>query len=149
MTVKHHLAMNLVEIFENLLEEHGIIIPDLDRPDDNDTPLYGCTWANLVDDIEEAITLFFSDKKDIVDILNTELTDINAAAFLEKFNEEYQFLYDNNDNVAGYAEALAAGNQFFEAHPNFIAEFAQYRGDPLTSDREIAAFMFALKSMSE
>lgn len=149
MTVKHHLAMNLVEIFENLLEEHGIIIPDPDRPEDNDAPLYGCTWANLVDDIENSISLFFADKKEVVDILNTELTDINIAAFLEKFNEEYQFLYDNHDNVAGYAEALAAGNQFFEAYPGFIAEFVRYRGDPLTSDREIAAFMFTLESMSE
>lgn len=146
MTVKHHLAMNLVEIFENLLEEHGIIVPDPDRPDDNDTPLYGCTWANLVDDIEEAIALFFSDNKEVADILNIETLDIDISAFLKKFNEEYQFLYDNNDNVAGYAEALAAGNQFFEAHPNFIAEFARYRGDLLTSDREIAAFMFAFES---
>lgn len=148
MTVNHHLAMNLVEIFENLLEEHGIIIPDPDRPEDNDTPLYGCTWANLVDDIEEAVALFFADKEDIVDVLNTELTDIDIAAFLEKFNREYQFLYDNHDNVAGYAEALAAGNQFFKSHPDFIAEFARYRGDALTSDREIAAFMFALSSMT-
>lgn len=149
MTVNHHLAMSLVEIFENLLEEHGIVVPDPDRPEENDAPLYGCTWANLIDDIEEAIALFFADKEDIVDILNTELTDINIATFFEKFNEEYQFLYDNHDNVAGYAEALAAGNRFFEAHPNFIAEFARYRGDPLTSDREIAAFMFALESMTE
>lgn len=60
MTVKR-LAMNIIEIFENLLEENGIVVPDPDRPEDNDTPLYGCTWANLVDDIEAEIALHKED----------------------------------------------------------------------------------------
>ncbi len=41
----------IVECFENLLELHGITIPDDDRPDGNDAPLYGCTYGNLLDDI--------------------------------------------------------------------------------------------------
>ena len=49
------LAQKIVEVFEDLLEEHGIIVPDADRPEDNDTPLYGCTYGELVDRIEEVL----------------------------------------------------------------------------------------------
>jgi hypothetical protein len=49
-------ARAVVELFEDLLERHGIIIPDDDRPEDNDAPLYGCTWANLVDQVAAIIS---------------------------------------------------------------------------------------------
>ena len=74
---------------------------------------------------------------------------INIHKFLDKFNEEYDFLYDNRDNVAGYEEAVEAGDKFIGQHPDFVREFNQYRNDILSSDREVAAFMFALESMGE
>ena len=74
---------------------------------------------------------------------------INIHKFLDKFNEEYDFLYDNSDNVAGYEEAVMAGDEFIKKHPDFVREFNQYRNDTLPSDREVAAFMFALESMGE
>ena len=70
--------------------------------------------------------------------------NINIKNFLKKFNEEYEFLYKNHDNVAGYHEALAEGDQFIEKYSEFVGEFVKYRGDILSSDREVAAFMFAL-----
>ena len=73
--------------------------------------------------------------------------NINIENFLNKFNEEYEFLYDNNDNVAGYKEALQAGDKFIAEHSDFVGEFVKYRGDFISSDREVAAFMFALESM--
>lgn len=73
--------------------------------------------------------------------------NINIKVFLEKFNEEYDFLYDNYDRVAGYIEALEAGDSFIESHLDFVKEFNNYRGDILSSDREVVAFMFALESM--
>ena len=152
MTLGHRLAMSLVDVFENLLEEHHIVVPDHDREENNDTPLYGCTWANLVDDIEDTIVKFFSrigGTEEIQNIFRCEFLDLNIAAFLEKFNQEYQFLYDNHDSVAGFLDALETGNQFMYDHPDFIAEFIRFRGEPITSDREVAAFMFALESMSE
>lgn len=153
MTVKRQLAIDLVEIFEDLLEEHGIIVPDPDREYDNDTPLYGCTWANLVDDVEEKILSFLSNapaqnRQAVADTLNSELIHLDIQKFLEEFNLEYNFLYENNDNVAGFHEAVQYGDKFIAEHPNFIRQFNEYRHDPITSDREVAAFAFTLDKMS-
>lgn len=71
---------------------------------------------------------------------------INIHAFLKRFKEEYRFLYDAHDKVAGYEEAVAWGDSFIAAHPDFVGEFNTFRGDLLTSDREVAAFAFALSS---
>ena len=74
--------------------------------------------------------------------------NINIEKFLKKFNEEYEFLYNNYDRVAGYHEALQAGDKFITNYPEFVGEFVKYRGDILSSDREVVAFMFALESMT-
>lgn len=74
--------------------------------------------------------------------------NINIHKFLEQFNKEYDFLYDNYDNVAGYDEAVTAGDEFIKKNPKFVREFVEYRGDFISSDREVAAFMFALEFMS-
>lgn len=45
-------AVEIVELFEDLLDEYGMMVPDDDRRgDEGEAPIYGCTWANLVDDI--------------------------------------------------------------------------------------------------
>lgn len=75
--------------------------------------------------------------------------NINIHEFLKEFNKQYSFLYDNNDNVAGYDEALEAGDEFIKQNPEFIGEFVNYRGDFILSDREVVAFMFALDNMIE
>ena len=62
---------------------------------------------------------------------------IDIVKFLEVFNREYDFLYDNDDNVAGYEEAVDS-----------FDEFVNFRGDFVSSDREAAAFMFALDIMT-
>lgn len=75
--------------------------------------------------------------------------DINE--FSTKFRQEYELLYDNRDRVAGYQEAVEAFDEYlandiggFQA---FVGEFVDYRHDIISSDREAAAFMFALESM--
>lgn len=73
--------------------------------------------------------------------------DIDILAFEEQYNREYQFLYDNHDRVAGYAEALAEAERFLSVHGDFVGEFARYRGDYLTSDRELVAFILTLNDM--
>lgn len=72
--------------------------------------------------------------------------NIPIEEFVEKFKQEYNFLYEANVYVAGYNEAVAEGDEFIKKHGDFVGEFARYRGDVLSSDREVAAFMFALES---
>lgn len=69
---------------------------------------------------------------------------INIQAFLDYFNDEYDLLYDNDDNVAGYRDAVEAFDEFLKGHREFVSEFVKFRGDFISSDREAAAFMFAL-----
>lgn len=70
--------------------------------------------------------------------------NVPMEEFYQKFKEEYDFLYNADCYVAGYDEAVRAGDEFIKNNIGFVAEFAMYRGDILLSDREIAAFMFAL-----
>ena len=69
---------------------------------------------------------------------------INIKTFEKQFKKEYNFLYENDNNVAGYREAVAAFDEFLSENKNFVCEFVKYRGDFISSDREAAAFMFAL-----
>ncbi len=75
---------------------------------------------------------------------------INIEEFSKKFSEEYDFLYDHRDNVAGYSEAVSAFDDAMSNNENFkrfVGTFCKYRGDLITSDREAGAFMFALESL--
>lgn len=73
--------------------------------------------------------------------------NINIAEFLEQFQKEYDFLYDHCDCVAGYREAVESFDQFSTSHKEFLSDFVKYRGDFISSDREAAAFMFALETL--
>ena len=73
--------------------------------------------------------------------------DINIHRFANKFSDTYQFLYDNHDNVAGFQDAVKFGEWVIKNCRDFVMEFNKYRGDILTSDREIAAFGFVMIDM--
>lgn len=74
---------------------------------------------------------------------------MNIQKFMEQFNKEYSFLYENRNNVAGYMEAVNAFDEFARKHKTFVCEFVKYRGDVISSDREAAAFMFALEVLEK
>ena len=61
---------------------------------------------------------------------------INFKTLNEKMNQEYDFLYKNNDNVAGADEATAAFDDFAKNHKRFLRNFVKFRGDLISSDRE-------------
>ena len=67
--------------------------------------------------------------------------------FADKFREEYELLY-HQDNIAGYEEAVSAFDEYVEANPDFLSRFNAFRGDVISSDREAAAFMFALEALT-
>lgn len=73
--------------------------------------------------------------------------DINIHRFANKFSDVYEFLYIHHDRVAGFKEAMAVGDWFIKNYPIFTRNFTDYRGDILTSDREVAAYGFVLMYM--
>ena len=73
----------------------------------------------------------------------------NIQSFQQHFEEEYGFLYDNDDDVPGYDKALDEYDAMIK-NKNFIKfvdEFKQYARYDLSTDREVAAFMFALDNI--
>ena len=80
---------------------------------------------------------------------NSRIHNIGMEKFCEQFQKEYNFLYDCRGDVAGYDEAVSAFDRFQIAHADFVRAFAQYRGDVVSSDREAAAFMFALDILDD
>lgn len=49
----HNLAADMIELFENKLDERNVIVPDEDRNGDPcEAAIYGMTYAYLLDDIE-------------------------------------------------------------------------------------------------
>ena len=86
------------------------------------------------------------DDKEQVDEALTQNIDMNA--FLDKFNKEYDFLYKNHDRVAGYEEARDYFDEWVKKPESkeFMKKFFEIRGDIVSSDREAAAFAFALES---
>ena len=79
----------------------------------------------------------------------SHIHNISMEKFCEQFQKEYNFLYDCRGYVAGYDEAVSAFDRFQIDHADFVREFAQYRGDVVSSDREAAAFMFALDVLDD
>jgi hypothetical protein len=56
MEKERELAINIIEEFEDLLEENNLTIPDRDREgNEEEARLYGITYYNLEDKITEMI----------------------------------------------------------------------------------------------
>ena len=55
------VAAEIIECFEDLLEKHNIIIPDEDRTGTEDeAPIYGCTYGDLLGEIASIIRDYFN-----------------------------------------------------------------------------------------
>lgn len=70
----------------------------------------------------------------------------DMKALKEQFGKEYDFLYEHENKVAGYREAV----EYFDnvlGESELAREFADYRQDLIVSDREAAAFSFACESL--
>jgi len=71
------------------------------------------------------------------------------SGLLDAFCQEYDRLYDSEDRVSGYREAVA----WFDAHqedPGVVEHrnaLIHERQDLLSSDREAAAFVFAYRRL--
>ena len=77
--------------------------------------------------------------------------NVNIHKFIEQFGNEYEFLYNHHDRVAGYDEAVFEFDRLMETNDSFaqfVKAFVEFRQDYVSSDREAAAFMFALDALS-
>ena len=69
---------------------------------------------------------------------------------LKSFKKNYNELYEHKSARAReYMAAVDAFDMLLKISPNFINGFARWRGDAISSDREAAAFMFALDEVIE
>ena len=66
---------------------------------------------------------------------------------LKKYQENYHFIYENEDKVAGFSEAKEAFKSFYDTHLDFISQFLHYQQDLIIRDREQAAFMFTMEDL--
>lgn len=58
----HNIATDIIECFEDLLEEKDITIPDDDREEnEGEARIYGMTFANLLSDVESIIVQLLKD----------------------------------------------------------------------------------------
>jgi hypothetical protein len=74
---------------------------------------------------------------------------IDIEALVNKFDENYNFLYNAEGGVAGEEEAVEAFDKYIK-NPEFkkyVAAYGNYVGDFISSDREAAAFMFAMEDL--
>ena len=70
---------------------------------------------------------------------------IDMMEFIREFREIYHFLYENVE-PDGYAEAVVAFDNALnnDEFAKFVMEVTKYMCDFISSDREAAAFMYAL-----
>lgn len=65
---------------------------------------------------------------------------------LQLFEQYYEFLYNNRLSSAELKKEIDLFDLFFDANREFVQAFNRERGELLVSDREIAAFILALKN---
>lgn len=75
-------------------------------------------------------------------MLDIELMD--KQRLLKNYNTNYEMLTRYSDNVEGIDKAYEYGNKIISEDPAFTEQFAKLRGNVLKSNREIAAFAFAV-----
>lgn len=84
---------------------------------------------------------------DGMDYLAEELEPEAFEEFKQLYYEEYDYMYDNNDIPSdgfSYSEMLDLGDELIKAHMPLLLQFVRDRMDPLSSDREVAAFAIAV-----
>lgn len=61
-------SIEIVELFEELLEKHNITIPDEDRTgDESEARLYGCTYYDLEEDVVQILNHLVTNVKKMPD----------------------------------------------------------------------------------
>lgn len=73
----HDEAARTLEMFEDILSEHGISVPspeDDERDEDDMIGLYGSTYSNLLDEVEEHIIYLLSKHESGAEVVEYEFS---------------------------------------------------------------------------
>lgn len=73
----HDEAMLIIEMFEDVLNKYGIIVPspeDDNKEDDNETALYGSTYSDLLDGVEEKLIEMLRNHKPDTEVVEYEFS---------------------------------------------------------------------------
>ena len=73
----HDEAARIIELFEEILCANDIIVPspeDDEKDDDNAAVLYGSTYSDLLDDVEEALLEIVKKAKSGQDVIPYEFS---------------------------------------------------------------------------
>lgn len=73
----HDEAMLIIEMFEGVLNKYDIIVPspeDDDKEDDNETALYGSTYSDLLDGVEEKLIEMLRNHKPDTEVVEYEFS---------------------------------------------------------------------------
>lgn len=102
-------------------------------------------WSNSSDvkcvDVIDNSTgeVIYSSQCDVEESLNESKSSMSKM--LKKFNTAYNWMYENDFDTY---DLMVEGEKLVKSCPDIFNEFVEYRGDLLTSDRELAAFACAL-----
>lgn len=75
---------------------------------------------------------------------------VDLKELLDVFGDEYERIYEadgRGEEVVGYHEMLAFGDMLIDEREDLVVPFVRYRQDVLSSDREVAAFGFAVDKL--
>lgn len=73
----HDEAMLIIEMFEDVLNKYDIIVPspeDDDKEDNNETALYGSTYSDLLDGVEEKLIEILRNHKPDTEVVEYEFS---------------------------------------------------------------------------
>ena len=73
-----------------------------------------------------------------------DMSIISMTKFADKYSKVYDFLYMNDgENIIGYKQYIQATEQAIEEGNGLVIAFIRFRGDCLSSDRELASYHLA------
>lgn len=73
----HDEAMQILELFEDILEEHDITVPspeDDDREEGNSAKLYGSVYSDLLDEVEDRLISLLDKHNETTTVITGEFS---------------------------------------------------------------------------
>jgi hypothetical protein len=78
-----------------------------------------------------------------------EVHGVKMKDLLKRFGEEYESMYrgERRDRAVSYRTAVDEGDRLIREDKELVRAFVKHRRDIMSSDREVAAFYFAVNAL--